>query len=104
MSAHASKEQLGLTLPGTLNHYYEAEPQYLDAPPPGAFSRVLAAFLSWRARRATIAELSALSDAQLADIGISRGEVPMLYDAAFRSRREQDRSRAMLTAGRTAGA
>lgn len=38
----------------------------------GAFARVVAAFRDWDARRRTVSELSRLSDAQLADIGLLR--------------------------------
>jgi uncharacterized protein YjiS (DUF1127 family) len=37
---------------------------------------VLAQFSSWRARRSAEAELSALSDRELADIGLTRQEIP----------------------------
>lgn len=103
MTAHLSKEQLGLMRAGTMNHYFDAEPQYLDAPLPGTFARLMAALNGWLARRATIAELSALSDAQLADIGVSRFEAPLSYDPSFCARREHDRTIAMLQTGRIAG-
>jgi hypothetical protein len=48
-------------------------------------------------------EVASLTDAQLADIGISRSEVPMVFDDAFAARRNQDRSIAILQAGRVAG-
>jgi uncharacterized protein YjiS (DUF1127 family) len=37
---------------------------------------VLAQLNSWRARRSAEAELSALSDRELADIGLTRQEIP----------------------------
>jgi uncharacterized protein YjiS (DUF1127 family) len=33
-------------------------------------------FAAWRQRRAAVAELSALSDRELADIGLTRQEIP----------------------------
>jgi uncharacterized protein YjiS (DUF1127 family) len=42
---------------------------------PDACSRWLAAFRKWRRRRKAIADLQALSDRSLADIGIERSEI-----------------------------
>jgi uncharacterized protein YjiS (DUF1127 family) len=42
------------------------------------FERALDAFTAWRSARATAAELSRLSDKQLADIGLERAEIPDL--------------------------
>ena len=103
MTAYISKEQLGLMLPGTMDHYFQDEPEYLAAPRPGLLIRAAAAIGAWRARRATIQEVASLSDAQLADIGISRSEAPFMFDRGFAARREQDRSIATLQAGRIAG-
>jgi uncharacterized protein YjiS (DUF1127 family) len=51
------------------------------------FAGRVAAALLWLAgmpkRRAVIAELSRLSDHDLADIGLSRGDLPRVFDAAF---------------------
>jgi uncharacterized protein YjiS (DUF1127 family) len=49
----------------------------LSAPThPGILSGVAARFTAWHKRRAAIAELSALSDRELADIGITRDQIP----------------------------
>ncbi len=103
MTAHVSKEQLGLMLPGTMSHYFQDKPEYLEAPRPGLFARVFAALSERVGRQDRIQEVAALSDAQLADIGISRAEVPMIFSSDFAARREQDRTVAMLQAGRIAG-
>ena len=66
MTASISKEALGLMLPGTMDHYFQDEPQYLEAPHPGVLSVTFAAITAWLARRASQAELTGLSDAQLA--------------------------------------
>jgi len=103
MTAHVSKEQLGLMLPGTMSHYFQDEPEYLEAPRPGLFARLFSAISGWVALRTEMEEVSSLTDAQLADIGISRSEIPLVFDNAFAAQRNQDRVIATLQAGRIAG-
>ena len=103
MTTHVSKEQLGLMMPGTMDHYFQNEPEYLASPRPGLLVRAVVRIAAWIARRAEIEEVSSLSDAQLADIGISRSEAPLVFDRGFATRREQDRSIATLQAGRIVG-
>lgn len=103
MTAHVSKEQLGLMLPGTMSHYFRDEPEYLEAPRPGLLARLCTAMFGWISRRTELEEVASLSDAQLADIGISRNEVPLVFDHAFTAQRNQDRVIATLQAGRIAG-
>jgi len=38
---------------------------------------------TWAARQATMSELGAMSDRELADIGLSRGDLPRVFDAEF---------------------
>ena len=102
MTAYVSKEALGLMLPGTMNHYFQDEPQYLETPRPGALALAFTAFTGWMVRRNAVDELAGMSDAQLADIGICRSEVPMLFDKGIVARRGQDRAVSMLQAGRIA--
>jgi uncharacterized protein YjiS (DUF1127 family) len=47
---------------------------------------VVGALARWHKRRATIAELSALDDRMLKDIGVSRGNIPALADGLMRAR------------------
>jgi uncharacterized protein YjiS (DUF1127 family) len=103
MTAHVSKEQLGLMLPGTMSHYDQNEPDYLEAHRPGLLAGLYATVSGWVSRQGAMEEVASLTDAQLADIGISRSEVPMVFDDAFAARRNQDRSIATLQAGRVAG-
>lgn len=46
----------------------------------GGLRRLLAKLALGRARRAAIAELSRLSDRTLEDIGVSRGQIPLVVD------------------------
>lgn len=103
MTAHVSKEQLGLMLPGTMSHYFQDEPEYLEAPRPGLLARAFTVVAGWLVRRGEIEEVASLSDAQLADIGISRGEIPLVFNAQFAAQRNQERVLATLQAGRIAG-
>jgi|BEDMetMinimDraft_2_1075160.scaffolds.fasta_scaffold09105_2 uncharacterized protein YjiS (DUF1127 family) len=54
------------------------------------FARIGSTFLKWAERvresserRRTLAELAALSDYELADIGLSRADLPRLFDPEF---------------------
>ncbi len=38
---------------------------------------------AWASREATLAELALMSDRELADIGLSRGDLPRVFDPAF---------------------
>jgi uncharacterized protein YjiS (DUF1127 family) len=49
----------------------------------GWWSRHAAAFLAWRRNNEAARELSAMSDRQLADIGISRSDLVRVFDAAY---------------------
>jgi uncharacterized protein YjiS (DUF1127 family) len=94
MNAQISKEELALLLPNAMSHYFRDEDLYTSAPAvegPGVFARIGAA-LRWVAefpkRRAVIEELSMMSDHEMADIGLARAELPLVFDPAFAARRE----------------
>ena len=103
MTTHVSKEQLGLMMPGTMDHYFQDEPEYLEIPRPGLLVRAVAGIAAWNARRAENEAVASMSDADLADIGISRSEATLVFDRDFAARRELDRTVAMLQTGRAAG-
>jgi hypothetical protein len=85
MTAHVSKEQLGLMLPGTMSLFFANEPDYIREPAPGA--GLLARLGTWVsaifARPVTADELAHLTDAQLADIGLTRAETLRTHDPHF---------------------
>ncbi len=69
------------------------EPTNFSAAAPAAFAPVsspVGAIAKWFAerlqRRAVVEELSLLSDHELADIGLSRGDIPRVFDASFAGR------------------
>jgi uncharacterized protein YjiS (DUF1127 family) len=89
MNAQISREELALLHPNAMSHYFRDEDDYRSAPPverPGLFAR-LGAALRWVAefpkRQAVMDELSMLSDHELADIGLTRGELRRVFDPAF---------------------
>ena len=51
----------------------------------GLFARLEARIAYWRRYRATVAELGDLTDRQLADIGISRGNIAAVARTAARA-------------------
>jgi uncharacterized protein YjiS (DUF1127 family) len=102
MTAHVSKEQLGLMLPGTMSHFIQDEMEYREAPRPGLLAQAAAAVSGWLSRQDQADEVAGLSDAQLSDIGITHSDVKMVFDSGFIARREQDRMVAILQAGRGA--
>ncbi len=87
MTAYVSKEELGLMLPGTMYHYFTDEPEYVVRSPgrakPGLAARVRAWLSAKVLRRSEAEELASLSDAQLADIGLTRAGVRRAFDPEF---------------------
>jgi len=94
MSAQIADSQFTFKLPSL--SYIDAkweEPDLLvpSAPRQGArkrglagwWSRQAAAFVAWRRNNEAARELSAMSDRQLADIGISRSDLTRVFDAAY---------------------
>jgi uncharacterized protein YjiS (DUF1127 family) len=85
MNIRVPKEELELLLPTTMSHYFQNEHDYTPERR-GLWARVRAV-LRWIAeapkRRAVYEELHMLSDHELADIGLSRCDVPHIFDPAF---------------------
>ena len=96
MSAHVMKEEIALRMPGSMAHYFRDEPTEVPADDaPGLFARlggVVRWFLELPRRRAVINELAALSDHELADIGLNRAELEMVFDRQFAASRAAVRS------------
>jgi uncharacterized protein YjiS (DUF1127 family) len=97
MNIRVPKEELELVLPTIMSHYFQDEPDHTAVPTPerrGLWARIRAA-LAWIAeapkRRAVYEELSMLSDHELADIGLSRTDVPHIFDPAFAAERAATR-------------
>jgi uncharacterized protein YjiS (DUF1127 family) len=89
MHTRVAKEELAILLPNTMSHYFQDEPAYTPAPAAkrsGLLAHLRAA-LRWIAempkRRAVMDELGMLSDHELADIGLTRSDLPYVFDPAF---------------------
>jgi uncharacterized protein YjiS (DUF1127 family) len=92
MSARIAKEELALLMPNALSHYFQDEPH---AGPPNATQgrtilQSIAAVTSWLMelprRRAVLNELGGLSTRELADIGLTREDLPRVFDSGYASR------------------
>ena len=60
--------------------------------PTSLLRQAVEAVIGWPQRRAVRAELAALSDRELADVGLSRGDLPHVFDAGFARARVMGRS------------
>jgi uncharacterized protein YjiS (DUF1127 family) len=58
--------------------------QFLERLPQSVRGRAIARFDEWRRRRALLAELVSMSDRDLADLGITRGDFPAILDGTYR--------------------
>ena len=107
MTARLAKEEMALLMPSTLSHYFKDDLGELPIAEqgPSLFAR-LAAGLRWigtlAKRQAVMSELSALSDHELADIGITRSEMTMVFDPEFAARRNNERMYARFQTGQPA--
>ena len=93
MSAHVAKEEIALQMPNSLSNYFKSEPEYMVVPEAAGtsvFAR-LGAAVRWianlPARRSVMDELNALTDHELADIGLTRNELGRVFDPNFAARR-----------------
>ena len=79
MTAHVAKDGMSFLLP--------SRSRTVTARRPGAISRRLAAAAKWLVemprRRAVLESLSGLSDHELADIGLTRSDLPRVFDPSF---------------------
>ena len=83
MNAFVSKEELAL-LPADRINYPE---HFADAQSRRSKGGLIARLQAWFERRSVAAELNALSDRELADIGLSRAELGQVFEPAFARRR-----------------
>ena len=93
MNAYAGRDEIAIQRSDSLSHYFKDEPDYMPQPEPegrGFFAR-LGAFMHWLAdlphRQAVMDELASLSDHELADIGLTRSDLPRVFDEDFAAER-----------------
>lgn len=98
MSTRIAKEEMAIMMPSSIGHYFKDDPSEMPAMAstrPGLFARIatgLAYVASLPRRRAVMQELSSLSEHELADIGLTRAEVSMVFDPAFAAARSNGRA------------
>jgi uncharacterized protein YjiS (DUF1127 family) len=101
MNAPVAKDQFTFSL-GNLSYVdssYDDAPVYAPAQQKGGLRTWIglgiSAFVEWRRRQETLREMEMLSDHELADIGLTRADLPRVFDPAFAA----DRPRGMDYAG-----
>lgn len=86
MSAQFAKDRVSFFVPSNLS--VAAPGSYTAAPPRARGLRAVARWVGdFLERRAVVEELSSLSDHELADIGLTRGDIPNVFDPAFAAAR-----------------
>jgi uncharacterized protein YjiS (DUF1127 family) len=88
MSAHFAKDQVSFVSPASLSN---SAPSAFVPSSEGGIANALRSAANWLTgglkRHAVINELSALSDHELADIGLSRADIPNVFDSKFAAAR-----------------
>lgn len=84
MSAQFAKDQVSYFAPTSMS---EASPTVFAPARDGAFGKALRSVRAWLAdavkRQTVLGELQALSEHELADIGLARSDIPRVFDRAF---------------------
>jgi uncharacterized protein YjiS (DUF1127 family) len=91
MSAPMTKSQMAFELPrlsyiDTRWEEPDVQPAVQPAPRPGFASWIatrVAAYRTWRADARALAELSSMSDRELFDVGLNRGDLDRMFDSRF---------------------
>ena len=98
MNMRVAKEEIALLMPASLSHYAD-EPRLNETQArPGVFGAVARAvnyLLDLPRRHAVVAELAALSDRELTDIGLSRADLARVFDPNFAARQTGNRARTL---------
>lgn len=108
MTVRYATEELALMMPTSLSNYFTQSsdkfgreyPNYYftqDAPSrPGIVARIGA----WLKRRTAVSELAALTDHELADIGLNRGDLAVAFEPGFVASRNAERFGTTLQSSR----
>ncbi len=88
MNVHFAKGDLSFNLPGAVN--YSPVPgsrtgtaEQVGPRHAGVIARARAWFATAQRRRRALNELQMLTDRELSDIGLTRSEIPMIFDPGF---------------------
>jgi uncharacterized protein YjiS (DUF1127 family) len=93
MNAYSSRDEIAIQRSDSLSHYFQDDPDYMPQPEPASphFFARLGKFLHWLAempkRQAVMDELASLSEHELADIGLTRADLPRVFDEDFAAER-----------------
>jgi uncharacterized protein YjiS (DUF1127 family) len=89
MNAPMTQDQFTYSL-GNLSYvdysYDEPPVTTVEAPTHGIghwLGRIVAGFANWRRQQATLREMDMLTERELSDIGLSRSDVPRVFDPGF---------------------
>jgi uncharacterized protein YjiS (DUF1127 family) len=82
MTAQITKDQLAFSL-GNLSYIDSSYDEQLPASPATRRRSIFGRLHEWRQRRQVAAELALMTDRELADIGLSRADLPRVFDPAF---------------------
>ena len=109
MTVRYATEELALMMPTSLSNYFTPSnggygqdyPAYYfnaDSAPvrPGLFARLN----TWLKRSTAVNELAGLTDHELADIGLSRGDLAVAFDQGFVAKRNEERFGTRLQSSR----
>ena len=89
MSAQITKDQFTFSLGNAsyVDYSYDEPPAAVVKTPSSGIAHwlnwAMTAFAEWRRRQAVLQEMAMLSDRELADIGLSRADLPRVFDPAF---------------------
>jgi uncharacterized protein YjiS (DUF1127 family) len=89
MTAQITKDQFNYSLGDTsyVDYSYDEPPARVVVVPSLGIgkwlSRFVAAIADWRRRQAVMREMETLTDRELADIGLTRADLPRVFDPGF---------------------
>jgi len=108
MPTRIAKEELAILMPNRMAHYFDPDQSEAQPEPGRTLLATVAAAFTWLMelphRRAVLDELSALSDHELADIGLNRCDLSRVFDADFATAGQSARGNQAQTARRAAHA
>lgn len=90
MSTRIALDEMAKMMPNSIGHYFRDDAIAAPATRPGLLARIGAAFryiAQLPYRRRVMNELYSLSAHELADIGLTRAEVPLVFDLDFAASR-----------------
>lgn len=87
MTAFSTLETIAARLPHGFDHVMADR----NAARPSLFGRITGFFSDLRERHATLSALNAMTDRELSDVGLSRRDIPRVFDGGFAQDYERTR-------------